>query len=75
MTSVLPPQGLNGGFGGNQTTTTTTTSTSATNIISQAPVGSTTIPMGNNGLYAVYDKPADRRLRPWVILSSAVLAV
>lgn len=25
--------------------------------------------------YAVYDKPADRRLRPWILLGSVLLGV
>lgn len=25
--------------------------------------------------YAVYDKPADRRLRPWILLGSVILGV
>jgi len=42
---------------------TTTTTTNAYPIQQQAP------------LYAVYDKPADRRLRPWIIIGSLLLGV
>lgn len=46
-----------------QTTTTTT-----------AP--GTVLPYSNErAAYAVYDKPADRRIRPWIISSSVVTAV
>jgi len=51
-----------------QTTTTTTT---------QYPANGTG--MGNQGnqapMYAVYDKPADRRLRPWILLGSVILGL
>jgi len=41
----------------------TTTTTAAYPVQQQAP------------LYAVYDKPADRRLRPWILIGSIILGL